>query len=212
MKEVDERKEYGDRELLESSVASDPLEEFEDWYTKALATSISEPNAMNLATSTPDGAPSSRMVLLRGFSEKGFVFYTNYQSQKGRELEANPRAALCFYWDELDRQLRISVTVEKLPEENSRNYFQQRPRNAQISAYVSEQSSSIKSREELESLHRKAEETFRDEQVPFPKNWGGYLAQAYEYEFWQGRLGRLHDRIKYTLKKDGTWEILRLCP
>ncbi len=188
----------------------DPLRQFDLWFGEALALSLPQPNQMALATATPDGDPSVRMVLLKGFDASGFVFFTNYESRKGRELAANPRAALCFYWYELHRQVRISGTVSRVGSEESAAYFATRPLMAKAGAVASRQSQVLEDRslldrqvEELESRH--------NGEIPLPPHWGGYRLSATAYEFWQGRENRLHDRLLYEPAGEG-WRIVRLYP
>ena len=197
--------------LLESEVAPDPLEQFRRWYEEAGSAGIRAPHAMALATATPTGSPSVRMVLLKGFDAAGFVFFTGYVSRKAGELEANARAALLFYWDPLGRQVRIEGSVERVSAEESDEYFATRPRGAQLAASASLQSSVLTSREELESrldglaAHRK------DEDIPRPDHWGGYRLAPESYEFWQHREDRAHDRLRYR-KDGGGWLVERLAP
>lgn len=213
---TDQRKEYLGGSLDKKNAANCPIEQFKKWYEDALDSKIIEANAMNLATVDESGRPSSRIVLLREFSEKGFVFYTNYESQKGKEIAKNSKAAICFYWDALERQVRIQVNVEKISKEDSEKYFRNRPKDAQISAYISSQSAVIKNRTTLEQQHLEAEERFKNSEIPLPSNWGGYIAKPINFEFWQGRKGRLHDRLKYSKEsvgqKNESWKIERLCP
>jgi pyridoxamine 5'-phosphate oxidase len=166
---------------------------------------------MTLATSTEDGRPSARIVLLKGFDASGIVFYTNYESRKGRELEENPRAALVFYWQPMKRQVRIEGKVEKASAEESDAYFQSRPVGARLGAWASRQSETVKSRRALETRFEEFAKRFREE-VPRPQHWGGYRLRPTEVEFWQGRANRLHDRIRYRLQKDGSWRMERLAP
>lgn len=205
------RREYSGPHLSKSDVADDPVKQFEDWFDEALNDDLTDANAMQLATATKEGRPSVRTVLLKGFDERGFQFYTNYKSRKGRELQENTQAAVCFYWAELNRQVRIEGVVKKTSKENSADYFAQRPRNSQLSAHASKQSHTIKSRQELEDLYEQAEKKYEDKEVPLPDHWGGYLLGPSAVEFWQGRPSRLHDRIVYE-KKEDNWVIKRLAP
>lgn len=198
--------------LDEKYIDPNPLKQFQRWYDEAMTAHVSMYDAMALATSTKSGLPSVRMVLLKQVDERGFVFYTNYNSRKGNELRENPNASLLFYWKELGRQIRIEGTVTTVSSEESDAYFQSRPRESQISAIVSPQSESIASREELE---RKAIEVglqYQNKPIPRPPHWGGYVLKPHRIEFWQNREARLHDRILYTLQKDESWKVMRLAP
>lgn len=197
-------------ELLESSVSRNPFEQFKKWYDLARGAGMREPHAMAVATCGAGGAPSVRTVLLRGWDERGFVFYTNYESRKGVELGANPSAALLFYWDVLGRQIRIEGAAQKLPERESSAYFESRPRGHRLGAWVSEQSRVIDGRGTLEREMRALEARFPDE-VPRPAHWGGYRVVPVLFEFWQSRANRLHDRLRYRLQGD-RWLIERLAP
>jgi len=206
------RREYQGKGLRENDFDPNPIQQFEKWFQDAVDAEIDLPDAMTLATVTSDGRPSARMVLLRGFGEEGFRFYTDYDSPKGVDLCVNPQAALVFYWNQLDRQIRISGAVEKTSSEDSDAYFQGRPRDSQISAWASKQSKTIENRQLLEAAHKEFEEKFRDREVPRPPNWGGYLVRPEWIEFWQGRPNRLHDRLRYDLQAEGTWKITRISP
>jgi pyridoxamine 5'-phosphate oxidase len=195
--------------LLEAEVDSDPLRQFAAWFEEAGQAEIRAPEAMAAATATRDGRPSVRMVLLKGFDERGFVFFTGYESRKGDELAENPRAALLFYWDPLGRQVRVEGTVERVEEPESDAYFDSRPRGAQISAAVSPQSRVVESRASLEA--RAAELETRGGEVPRPSSWGGFRLTPETYEFWQHRANRLHDRLRYR-REGGAWKIERLAP
>jgi pyridoxamine 5'-phosphate oxidase len=198
-----------ERPLDETDVDPDPLRQFAAWFEEAGAAGVRAPEATAVATATPDGQPSVRMVLLKGFDERGFVFYTGYESRKGRELTANPRAALLFHWDPLGRQVRIEGPVERVAETESDAYFASRPRGAQISASVSTQSRVVESRASLEALA--AELEARAGELPRPPAWGGFRLAPETYEFWQHRANRLHDRLRYS--RDGVgWKIERLGP
>mgnify|MGYP001283799163 CR=1 FL=1 len=205
------RREYAQEELSENSVKPDPVDQFAVWFQQALSSGLLDPNAMSLATATRDGTPSVRIVLLKGFDPEGFRFFTNYESRKGRELSENPKAALCFFWAPLERQVRIEGTIAKLDKSESDNYFQQRPRLSQIGAWASSQSSRIISREQLVEKFKEAEERFSEKPIPTPEFWGGYTLKPTAIEFWQGRPGRLHDRLLYLRTPKG-WEISRLSP
>lgn len=194
------------------SVSKDPFTQFEKWFKEALAAEVLEANAMSLATISEGGRPASRIVLLKGVENGQFVFYTNYQSQKGRELDTNPACALNFYWAELERQIRIEGLAARIAPETSDQYFQSRPRESQIGAWASPQSTLIKDRSLLEERARQIEERFKGlNTLPRPKQWGGYGISPHEIEFWQGRPSRLHDRIVYNLV-EGEWKINRLAP
>jgi pyridoxamine 5'-phosphate oxidase len=208
---ADIRREYARARLDETHVSADPVAEFGRWFSQAQEAKVLEPNAMALATSTADGRPSVRMVLLKGFDQRGFVFFTDYRSRKGFELEANPRAALAFYWGELERQVRLTGTVERTSTQESEEYFRSRPRGSRLGAWVSHQSRVIPSRAPLESGLREVQERFPTDDVPLPPHWGGYRLRHEEMEFWQGREDRLHDRIRYV--RDGErWRVERLSP
>jgi pyridoxamine 5'-phosphate oxidase len=208
---ADIRREYSHARLDEANVSPDPVAEFDRWFSQAQEAKVLEPNAMALATSTPNGAPSLRMVLLKGYDERGFVFFTDYRSRKATELDGNPRAALAFYWGELERQVRITGTVERTSPQESEAYFRTRPRGSRLGAWVSHQSRVIPSRAQLESGLREVKERFPSDDVPLPPYWGGYRLRPEEIEFWQGREDRLHDRIRY-LRHGGGWRIERLSP
>ena len=196
-----------------TEVDPDPIAQFDVWFQQALDGDIIEPNAMTLATATPEGKPSARIVLLKGFSDRGFVFYTNYESLKGQQLIVNPYAALVFLWDKLERQVRIEGKVEQLSSEESDKYFYSRPRASQLGAWASEQSRVIANREELEQNLAELEAQYADSEViPRPPHWGGFRVIPQQIEFWQGRPSRLHDRLVYCLQDDGSWQIERLSP
>jgi pyridoxamine 5'-phosphate oxidase len=206
------RSEYAAHGLRRADLHSDPLQQFAAWFAAALAADIREVNAMSLATATPDGKPSVRIVLLKGFDERGFAFFTNYDSEKGRQIEANPYAALVFYWAQLERQVRISGIVEKTSREDSAAYFHSRPLGSRLGAWVSKQSKVIDARQVLDARLTEISERFYDGDIPLPAHWGGYRVKPDKIEFWQGRPNRLHDRFRYLRQADGTWLIDRLAP
>lgn len=203
------RKNYQKGELLESKVNPNPFKQFDKWFEEALSSNIYEPNAMILATAA-DNRPSARVVLLKGFDENGFKFYTNYNSRKGKEISINPNAALLFYWMELERQIRIEGRIEKLSKEESLEYFNSRPLDSRYGALASSQSEIIPDREYLEKKFSELKEKYGDN-PPMPDNWGGFILKPVLFEFWQGRPNRLHDRIVYE-KKGSNWNIYRLSP
>ena len=208
----DLRVEYGRGRLDESDAASDPFEQFNRWFEEAKRAGVPEANAMTLATADRTGAPAARVVLLKAADSRGFSVYTNYDRRKGRELAENPRAALCFFWQPLERQVRIEGAVERVGREESEAYFAARPRQAQIGAWVSQQSRPITSRAELERLEAELQERFTDIPVALPDYWGGYRVVPHAIEFWQGRPSRLHDRLLYTRSERGDWTLHRLSP
>lgn len=205
------RREYARGGLVEDDLAADPMAMFERWYVDARDAGVREPNAMVVATTDPDGAPSARFVLLKGFGEDGFVFYTNQSSRKGRALAADPRIALLFPWHDLERQVRVEGTAEVLPREAVEAYFAVRPRPSQLGAWASHQSAVVSGREALEKAYAEAEARFEGEPVPAPEEWGGYLVVPQAVEFWQGRTGRMHDRLVYR-RTVGGWVTERLAP
>jgi pyridoxamine 5'-phosphate oxidase len=206
------RNEYGAHGLRRADLHSDPLQQFAAWFAAAMAADIRDVNAMSLATATPDGKPSVRIVLLKGFDERGFAFFTNYDSEKGRQLEVNPQAALLFYWVQLERQIRISGTVEKTSREDSAAYFHSRPIGSRLGAWASKQSEVIDARQILDTRLTEMTERFEEGDIPLPPHWGGYRVKPDKIEFWQGRPNRLHDRFRYSRRPDGTWLIDRLAP
>jgi pyridoxamine 5'-phosphate oxidase len=211
-KPEDIRKSYNRSELKFTDLTDDPFTLFMQWWNAALNANLIEPNAMTLSTVGPNGQPSSRTVLLKGISNNGFEFYTNYQSKKAIEMEQNPKVALLFFWKELERQIRIEGLVEKLSREQSEKYFQSRPLGSQIGAWASPQSTPIEDREVLDNAVSRIEEKFiSQDPLPLPDHWGGYIVKPNLFEFWQGRKDRLHDRFQYTGEKNN-WKIVRLAP
>jgi pyridoxamine 5'-phosphate oxidase len=207
------RKDYMGKELDVSSVSHDPFAQFTSWFQEAIDSGIEEPNAMTLATADTEGRPTARVVLLRGFDECGFVFYTNYNSRKGRNLSENPCACLNFFWPELSRQVRVEGTVERVLPEISDAYFNSRPRENRIGAWASEQSLPISGRDMLDRQQQRAENEFEGKEIPRPQHWGGFMVKPHYFEFWQGRPSRLHDRISYRKSvEDNGWLLERLSP
>jgi pyridoxamine 5'-phosphate oxidase len=208
---ADIRKDYALHSLNENDIAADPIEQFTRWWNDAINSKVIEVNAMTLATSTKDGKPSARIVLLKDYDERGFVFYTNYESHKGKELDENPNAALIFFWKEIERQIRIEGTVEKVSAEESDAYFNSRPEGSRIAAWASPQSKKINNRNLLEQNVNNYKEEFKNS-IPRPPHWGGYRVMPLKIEFWQGRTSRLHDRIEFTKSSEGSWKAERLAP
>jgi len=208
---ADLRKTYSKESLTKSAADPDPIIQFKSWMEEALSAELPEPNAMTLATVSAEGKPSARIVLIKGVDARGFVFYTNYESHKGHDLEVNPHAALVFYWIELERQVRIEGRVEKLPDEESDEYYASRPLDSRIGAWASEQSHEISGRVTLVARAAKYAAKF-GLKPPRPSHWGGYVLIPDVLEFWQGRPSRLHDRIQYSRQSDGSWRITRLAP
>ena len=207
------RREYGDAGLDDPDLAADPVTMFRRWMQDTIDSGLHEPNAMVVSTVSPRGRPSSRMVLLKGVDERGFVFYTNYDSRKGAELLANPACALLFTWHDLQRQVRVEGRAEQVSREESAAYFATRPRGSQLGAWASPQSTEAATRSELDESYRAAEERFDGSDVPLPDNWGGFRVVPEVVEFWQGRRGRMHDRLVYRRPAGaGEWEVVRLAP
>lgn len=206
------RHDYVAHGLRRADLDPDPIRQFGRWFGEAAAAEIRDVNAMSLATVGSDGTPSVRIVLLKAMSERGFVFFTNYESAKGRCLVDNPKAALNLFWPQLERQIRINGTVEKTSREESAEYFQSRPIGSQLGAWASQQSEVIANRETLEAALAEATQRFGDGAIPLPPHWGGYRVLPEEIEFWQGRTNRLHDRFRYSRQVDGGWRIDRLSP
>ena len=209
---ADIRKDYSKKMLQETDVHADAIEQFKIWWTEAVDSAIDEVNAMTLATASAQGKPSARVVLLKGFNESGFIFFTNYHSQKASEIEENPRVSLVFFWKELERQVRIDGTIKKITAEDSDEYFYSRPVESRIGAWASPQSKVIASRKVIEENVVELEKSFAGKTIDRPPHWGGYIIKPAVIEFWQGRSSRLHDRLQYSLNEMGQWEIKRLAP
>jgi pyridoxamine 5'-phosphate oxidase len=204
------RKNYSQKKLSESKVNHNPLKQFAKWWKQAIKSEMAEPNAMTLATASPDGVPSARIVLLKDFGENGFTFFTNYYSFKGQQLSENPKACLVFFWKELERQVRITGLVQKISDEANDEYFYSRPVDSQLGAIASPQSQVIENREWLDEKFKQLKK--EKSNIQRPSNWGGYIVKPVIIEFWQGRPGRLHDRLQYTLQQNGEWKMERLAP
>jgi pyridoxamine 5'-phosphate oxidase len=209
---ADLRRDYTLHGLHEADVDANPFQQFQVWFDQAVAAALPEPNAMTLATATPDGIPSARVVLLKGFDERGFVFYTNYQSRKGQELAQNPKAALVFWWAELERQVRLEGPIEKVSDQETETYFHSRPIGSQLGAWVSHQSQVIASRDVLEQRLEELKARYENQVIPRPAHWGGYRLIPKAIEFWQGRSNRLHDRLCYKRVSHDSWNVERLSP
>lgn len=209
---ADLRKEYTLQGLMETDIDPNPFRQFQKWFDSALAAQLPEPNAMTLATATPDGKPRARIVLLKGFDERGFVFYSNYKSHKGQELADNPQAALVFLWTELERQVRIQGSALKVSDQESDEYFHSRPFSSRLGAWASNQSQVISDRQLLELRLQELKTAYEHKDIPRPPHWGGFRVVPTEIEFWQGRPSRLHDRLNYCLLDDGSWLTERLSP
>ena len=206
------RYEHAARGLRRRDLDPDPIKQFSNWFTAAIEAEIRDVNAMSLATAGRDAKPSVRVVLLKGFDQDGFVFFTNYESEKGMQLEANPYASLAFYWIELDRQIRIAGKTEKTSRQESEGYFHSRPIGSQLGAWASRQSEVLDGRRVLDARMVEMTERFGDNPIPLPPHWGGYRVKPDTIEFWQGRPNRLHDRFRYRRQTDGSWLIERLAP
>lgn len=209
---ADIRKEYSLQRLSEKDVDADPVLQFKKWWDHVITSVVEEPNAMTLATASKDAVPSARIVLLKDFNEKGFVFFTNYNSHKGQQLLENPKASLVFFWKELERQVRISGSVSKLSDSESDEYYDSRPEESRIGAWVSPQSQVIKDRNWLDERFKTLYTEMKGTAIKRPSYWGGFIVTPIIIEFWQGRISRLHDRIQYSLQENGTWKIQRLAP
>lgn len=209
---ADIRINYSKQNLLEADAAKDPIAQFAKWWKEAVESEILEVNAMTLATASTDGIPSARIVLLKDFSEKGFVFFTNYESFKGHQLADNPKACLVFFWKELERQVRITGLVQQVSASESNTYFHARPEGSQIGALTSPQSHVIENRQWLDDLYEKNMALFAGKKIERPDYWGGYIVRPVVIEFWQGRPSRLHDRLQYSLQDNNEWKIERLAP
>jgi pyridoxamine 5'-phosphate oxidase len=205
------RKDYKMKSLDESDVLPDGIEQFKQWFQEAIEVEVPEPNSMTLATASAEGDPSARIVLLKGLTDEGFIFFTNYESRKGEELAQNPKAALVFFWQELERQVRIEGRVKKVSREENEKYFYTRPFQSQVSAYVSPQSKVIEGKRGLEEIRDVSATKFEGGKVPYPEQWGGYCVVPEKIEFWQGRESRFHDRLRYTKTGEG-WNCERLAP
>lgn len=209
---ADIRLNYSMKTLMEHEVSSNPIEQFAKWWQDALEAEIDEVNTMTLATASSDGVPSARIVLLKSFSEKGFMFFTNYNSAKGRQLEENPKACLVFFWKELERQVRVTGLVQKLEAADSDEYFNSRPEGSRIGALTSPQSTVIENRKWLDEHYETNRQILEGKEIRRPDFWGGFIVRPVIIEFWQGRPSRLHDRLQYSLQENGNWKLERLAP
>jgi pyridoxamine 5'-phosphate oxidase len=209
---ADIRREYASRALTEDQAHTDPIQQFAAWFAEAQQSELLDVNAMTLATASTSGEPAARTVLLKGFDDSGFVFFTNYESAKGRDLDGNPRACLLLFWAELERQVRINGSVTKTSVEESNAYFRSRPFESRIGAIASPQSQTVTDRTELEARYSAVLAKYTADNVPFPSHWGGYRVKPDRIEFWQGRKSRLHDRLLYSRQPDGSWSRSRLAP
>jgi pyridoxamine 5'-phosphate oxidase len=208
---ADIREEYTKSGLTEDQLLDDPFEMFDRWFDEAMSSEVELINAMTLATASKQGVPSSRIVLLKGVDERGFIFYTNYQSRKAHELLENPNCSLTIFWGELERQVRVVGKAQQISKDESREYFHSRPRESQIGAWASQQSKPLNGREELEARYKNFQEKFNGQEIPLPDHWGGFVVEPSEVEFWQGRPSRLHDRFVYERQGD-SWICKRLNP
>ena len=206
------RRDYSHKSLSEKDVNASPIKQFGKWWDEAVNSKIDEVNAMTLATASIDALPSARIVLLKEFNEKGFVFFSNYESYKAQQLAENPKACLVFFWKELERQVRITGLIEKISAQQSDDYFQSRPESSRIGAWASPQSRVIEDRQWLDEKFNELVNKMEGTSIPRPPHWGGYIVKPVVIEFWQGRPNRLHDRIQYSLDENGTWKIERLAP
>ena len=209
---ADIRRDYSHKSLSEKDVDPNAIRQFETWWNEALRSKIDEVNAMTLATASIDALPSARIVLLKEVNEKGFIFFSNYESYKAQQLAENPKACLVFFWKELERQVRITGLIEKISAKQSDDYFQSRPESSQIGAWASPQSRVIEDRNWLDGKFNELVNKMEGTAIPRPPHWGGYIVKPVVIEFWQGRPSRLHDRIQYTLEENGEWKIERLAP
>ena len=209
---ADIRRDYSHKGLAEKEVNANPIKQFENWWNEAVNSKIDEVNAMTLATASVDALPSARIVLLKEFNERGFVFFTNYESYKAQQLAENPKACLVFFWKELERQVRITGLIQKISGTESDTYFNSRPESSRIGAWASPQSRVIESRHWLDEKFNELVNKMEGTAIPRPPHWGGYIVKPVVIEFWQGRPSRLHDRIQYTLEENGEWKIERLAP
>jgi pyridoxamine 5'-phosphate oxidase len=212
MQIADLRQDYKAKTMEYADMNPNPIQQFNNWFDEALASKLLEPNAMTLATVSSEGKPSARVVLLKGLNADGFIFFTNYESRKGQNIDTNPNVALVFLWLELERQVRIEGVIEKISAEESEVYFHSRPHSSQLGAWVSPQSKVIEDRGVLEQTYLDLEREYKSKPIPKPENWGGYRVKPNLIEFWQGRSSRLHDRMCYQVQEDGNWQIVRLAP
>ncbi|HLP13581.1 MAG TPA: pyridoxamine 5'-phosphate oxidase [Flavobacteriales bacterium] len=209
---VNLRHDFSKSTLDESQLHNNPINQFEEWFTRAVNIRAREPNAMMLSTVSPANKPSARILLLRDFSEKGFVFFTNYESKKAKDLEVNPAGCLTFFWPELEQQVRIEGIISKLDDADSDTYFRMRARSSRLGAWASNQSTIIANRGVLDEKMKEVREKFGENEIPRPEFWGGYILKPAYFEFWQGRTSRLHDRLVYELEHENSWKIYRLAP